>query len=251
MSFPIALKRLCLAGAFLLSLSSCDGVLSGMYDQLPADSEWGEGLHPTDVARRFTLTLDAIRYDEWIYLDLNRRTLERRALPDTLTGEWDGKSGWMYQLMEGTRFTPLRTVPTDPQTDPEHWDLAFHRFDVRTHGGSVCETSYTQIDRLPASVTAFAEASFVPDEPTNSLVMTDLREMMAYRIGYQMIAANRVLSGWVKADYTTPPPVFAGSGKVYILRTSDGRHAALRLKSYVGATGTKGQLTIEVLYPYE
>ncbi|WP_374991776.1 HmuY family protein, partial [Acinetobacter pittii] len=53
------------------------------------------------------------------------------------------------------------------------------------------------------------------------------------------------------ADYTTPPPVFAGSGKVYILRTSDGRHAALRLKSYVGATGTKGQLTIEVLYPYE
>lgn len=61
---------------------------------------------------------------------------------------------------------------------------------------------------------------------------------------------NRVLSQWVTMDFTTPPPVYSASRKVYILRMKDGTCAAIRLVDYMSDKGTKGFLTIDVKYPY-
>ena len=51
-------------------------------------------------------------------------------------------------------------------------------------------------------------------------------------------------------DFSTPPPVYSASQRVYVLRMKDGTHAALRLVSYMSDRGTKGYLTIDVKYPY-
>ena len=59
-----------------------------------------------------------------------------------------------------------------------------------------------------------------------------------------------VLSRWVTMDFSTPPPVYSASQRVYVLRMKDGTHAALRLVSYMSDRGTKGYLTIDVKYPY-
>ena len=62
---------------------------------------------------------------------------------------------------------------------------------------------------------------------------------------------NQVLSRWVNMDFSTPPPVYTQSGKVYIVRTAEGKYAALQLLNYMSPTGSKGYLTIDILYPYE
>ena len=47
------------------------------------------------------------------------------------------------------------------------------------------------------------------------------------------------------------PPVYTLSGKVYILKTSDGRMAAIRLSNYMDESKVKGFMTVDFIYPLE
>lgn len=240
-----------LAAVFALSfLHSCDGLFEGIYDDAPVDDTFEEGFHPGAQSNRFRLMLDATSYEEWIYIDLHNRTLERKPVPKTLTGEWDGRSGWTYNLVEGSKYTPFKTIKTDAQQDAEVWDMAIHHFDVRTNDGSAFETSYASLNELPESSEQFKHMDFTKDAWSTTQVITDLKEMMGFRVGYQNITVNEVLSKWVVMDFSNPPPVYSTSDKVYILRLKDGTHAAIRLDSYISPAGTKGFLTADIIYPY-
>jgi hypothetical protein len=74
--------------------------------------------------------------------------------------------------------------------------------------------------------------------------------MFDYNIWYQASPVNLVLSDWVRMDFSTPPPKYEASRRVYLLRMQDGTVAALHMKSYMSEAGTKGILTIDVKYPY-
>jgi hypothetical protein len=208
------------------------------------------GFNPTAQEGRYTLILDARKYDEWIYLDLHRLAIERHPIPATLTGEWDGKSVWARYNVQGSRYTLLEERQVDTQAEPEQWDLALHHFDVRTNGGSVLQTGYTSVDALPQSAANFASEEFRPDEWTRHQCIVDFSGMFDYNIWYQASPVNLVLSDWVRMDFSTPPPKYEASRRVYLLRMQDGTVAALHMKSYMSEAGTKGILTIDVKYPY-
>lgn len=231
-------------------LSACDGIMDGIYDDAPADTDFSEGITVTDANGRMTLFLNACSYTQWHYINLNDLTVTSLDIPTALTGDWDGQSGWTYNLVEGTRYTQLSTVQTDAQPEPESWDLAIHHFDVRTHNGAALMTDATSIDQLAPNQGQYANESWTYDSWTTNQVITDLTAMMAFRIGYQNINVNKVLSTWATMDFSTPPPTYDSTGKVYIVKLADGTLAALHLKSYISPAGTKGYLTIDIKYPY-
>ena len=241
----------------LLSTASCEGLFEGIYDEPtpPALSDsLDEGFlpyHGTGAsANRYVLKLTATEYDEWIYVDLHQRKLERKPIPMQLTGAWDGRSGLTYNEVKGTQFTPFKTIQTDPQQDAEHWDFAVHHFDVKTNGGSALETTFGSLDELLASGTTYKDDEFTPDAWSTTQAIVDLKEMMGFRVGYQNTLINAPMTRWVTMDFSNPPPVYSSSDKAYILRLSDGSRAALRLLSYMNEVGIKGYLTVDVIYPY-
>lgn len=225
-------------------------MFDGIYDEPVRDEALQMGFNSTAQEGRYTLILDARKYDEWIYLDLHRIAIERHPIPATLTGEWDGKSVWARYNVQGSRYTLLEERQVDTQAEPEQWDLALHHFDVRTNGGSVLQTGYTSIDALPQSAANFASEEFRPDEWTRHQCIVDFSGMFDYNIWYQASPVNLVLSDWVRMDFSTPPPKYEASRRVYLLRMQDGTVAALHMKSYMSEAGTKGILTIDVKYPY-
>lgn len=240
----------CVMAVMSLLLVACDGAFDGLYDDAMDDDQQQSGFGGDVSHNRFTIQLDARSYNHWHYIDLKERSIVTKELPSTLTGEWDGKSVRTYYNVHGTMFTENRSEKIDAQQDAEHWDIAIHHFDVRTNGGAVLETRYTTIDEAPESSDAFAEEEFTEDEWTTHQCIVDLTDMMAYNVWYNSSPVNMVLSRWVTMDFSTPPPVYTASNKVYVLRMSNGQYAALRLVDYMSDRGTKGFLTIDVKYPY-
>ena len=238
---------LCLS---LVLLTGCNGMFDGIYDQPPSDASLSLGFTPSDVPNRFTIVLDARNYDEWIYLNLHQRTMSIHPIPSELTGQWDGKSVWGKYSVYGTRYNLLEEHPVDTQSEPDDWDLAIHHFDVRTNGGAVLRTDYRHIHELPATTASFDDEAFVPDQWAKHQCIVDFSAMFDHKIWYQASHVNHVLTEWVKMDFSTPPPKYEASNRVYLLRMSDGTIAALRLRSYMSEVGTKGYLTIDVKYPY-
>lgn len=231
-------------------LTGCNGILDGIYDDAPADTDFDEGFNMVSSEGRMTLYLNACSYTQWHYLSLNDLTVTTLEIPTALTGDWDGQSGWTYNLVEGTKYTQLSSMKTDAQPEPENWDVAIHHFDARTNGGACIATEYTSINQLPANTGQYDNASWAVDTYSTTQVITDLSDMLAYRIGYQNIKVNTVLCNWAAMDFTTPPPTYSASGKVYILKLASGKLAAMQLVSYMSPAGTKGFLTIDIKYPY-
>ena len=232
--------------AWVAGLSSCSRILDVIYDDAQPDSTFEEGFHGTE-STSFTLRLDATSYDNWIYINLADRSIERMPIPSTITGRWDGRSALVYQLVEGDRYTELDYIPTDTQAEPAHWDFAIHHFDVKTNGAEVAETPWSDLGNVDKS--AIASLDFKADEWNDHQVITDLREMMGFKIGYQNSKVNPALTRWVTMDFSTPPPVYSATGRVYIMRMPSGELAALKMRSYMSETGTKGFLTIDITDP--
>lgn len=252
MLFPGNIYRhataLCLASVLM---TGCSGMFDGIYDEPVSDDVLQLGFNPSDEPNRCTLLLDARNYDDWIFIDLHKQTFEKRPIPTSLTGEWDGRSLWTRYNVQGSRYELLEERRVDAQTEPAEWDLAIHHFDVRTNGGSVLQTEFTSIDNLPAEFSSFATEKFTADEWTRHQCIVDFSGMFDYNIWYQASLVNTVLTGWVKMDFSTPPPKYEASCRVYLLRMQDGTVAALHLTSYMSQAGTKGILSIDIKYPYK
>lgn len=236
--------------ALAVTLQGCDGTFDGLYDEAVNDGEQQLGVQAGNDETRFTMVLDARSYEHWHYINLRDKTVETKEIPKTLTGEWDGRSRWTYYNVHGSVYSEQQSFKVDTQQDAEEWDIAVHHFDVKTNGGAALETGYTTIDDLPATSDAFKDAAFTPDEWSLNQCIVDFSGMMSYNIWYAGSMVNTVLSRWVSMDFSSPPPVYSASRKVYVLRMKDGTYAALRLVDYMSDRGTKGYLTIEVKYPY-
>ncbi len=240
---------LCLA---TMALAGCNGIFDDIYDEPVADANLQLGFNGAGTSERFTIVLDARDYDQWLFLDLHQRTIETRPVPTTLTGDWDGQSTWARYHVVGSTYTLLDERPVDRQSTPEQWDLAIHHFDVRTNGGAVLRTNYASVDAVPQQLdlqSLLEHGTFVPDTWMLHQCIVDFSGMFDRNIWFQTSMVNPVLTEWVRMDFSTPPPKYEASRRVYLLRMADGTMAALQLKSYMSEAGTKGFLTIDVRYP--
>lgn len=240
---------------FLLSsalMMSCNGMFGDIYDTAPMDTEFSQGFSRVDAhSNRFTLMIDARDYDRWHYINLSDFTIETISIPDSIGDgeEWDGRSGWSYNEVEGTKYTQYDFKPTSAQTDAHSWDFAIHHFDIRTNGGSAVTTDRTSVDGFSLSDAKALDGKFENDVWTTTQVITDLTGMMGFRIGYQNSYVNMPLSSLVTMDFSTPPPTYHPSGKVCVMRLADGSYAAISLRNYMSPQGTKGFLTFDIIYP--
>lgn len=199
-----------------LSLSACNGVFENIYDEPLAEGKKEFGFIVTDDKTcTGRIYIDATDYTEWHYIDLSGK--------EVIT----------------------QKVEIDV---PSKWDFAVHRYDVKTNGGAVMESTVTDFSSI-ASINGIHEDHFVTDEWTTDKITVDMSQMMDGVILYTEDYYNPCLSRWLTVDTSTMPPVYTLSGKIYLLRLSDGSYAALRLSNYMSDAAIKGFMTIDYLYP--
>ena len=245
------MKQFCAAFILLFLTVSCHGIFEDLYDNGKEVETLEIGFNKSE---KFTGTiyLDCRNYSEWIFIDLANKKTQHIPIPETLTGEWDGVSGWTFHDVDVKKntFTERDFIKTDTQQKPEKWHFAIHHFDVMTNGAGVFETGYKSLSDLPPSSKAFENETFVYDEITDNQAIVDRTQMLSYYIGYQKISLNKVLSGWATMDFSNPPPTYSSTGDVYILKFPDNSFCALLLDDFKAADGTKGFMTMSYIYPY-
>lgn len=237
----------------LAMLTACNGILDDIYDA-PATPAAGD------------IYIDASDWTEWHYIDLHalKEAADKGEMPEQVyttygiplekTDRYDQDSTgiftyWYDVFGEGISNNEFReSYPTVPQPEPEHWDLAFHRNNVRTNGGAALETSITDISQV-GSHSVFATLDFVGDTWNQMDVWTVQDRMLQGIVGNQRIKINTELGKWLRLDIPPMPPAFTHNSNVFVVRLADGTYAAIRLKNYIGTSNRKCQLTIEYKYP--
>ena len=206
----------------MLPLLSCNGLFGGIYDEPVADTGFGF-TKVNQATSSGTIYIDATSYTRWTYIDFDTFAI------DTTFIAGDGSE--TGEVMEG-------------------WDLAIHRYDTKTNGGSVIETEFTSLDGFLASG-RLPEREYAEDIWTEDRITVDMSGMMDGVILYAPSWYNRELSRWLNVDTSTMPPVYTMSGKVYILMMKDGKAAALQLTNYMNSSKVKGFMSIDYVYPVE
>lgn len=211
-----------LTGVALWLLSSCNGIFEWMYDEPGTTSEYGF-ISIDEATSSGTIYIDASSYTKWTYIDLNSKTIDT---------------------------TLLNTDGTEEGTVPDEWHFAVHRYDTKTNGGAVIETDFTSFDELLASG-SIPSGEYVEDVWTEDKITVDMSGMMEGVILYAPSYYSPELSLWLNVDTSTMPPIYTMSDKVYVLRNSDGSHAAIKLVNYMNDSKVKGFMTIDYIYPLE
>ena len=211
-----------------MSFTACNGMFDGLYD----DEDAGEDIGSTsgygfvsidEEDNSGTIYVDVTSYLKWTLIDFHSLSIDSLYIDsETLADPFDG-------------------------TEPD-WDIAVHRWDARTNGASVLETGYTGFSVIQ-SLGEMPSGTYVED--VESSVTADMSGMMDGDIGYSECYVNEELSKWIDVDTSSMPPSYSLSNKVYLVKLTDGTYIALRLTDYMNASGTKGYLTIEYIYPFE
>lgn len=198
-------------------LNSCDGIFHNIYDERENVSQNDYGfIKISDGENYGIIYVDATAYDRWTYIDLKNKKIDTTNI-----------------LLE--------------EEEPFEWDFALHRYDTKTHNGSVAESAYTSLEDLWAAGNINFNG-FAPD--INDSVMVDVSGMMEGIIRYAPSTKNPILSQWMDLNTSTMPPIYTLSNHIYILRMSDGKRAALHFVNYMNLASVKGFITIYYLYPY-
>lgn len=208
------IKHLCTLGmtVVLLFLFSCDNI----YDD---PSEMPNG---SNEANTYT-HIDATSYANWVYLNLT-----------------DGSQ---------------TTLTYDNTTDiPTEWTIAIHRYDIKTNSGAAHRTSFTSLEELTSALNKgtfpMPDASeFTTDEPGK--ISIDMSQMMEGNIVYADAETNKVLAQWLNVDTSSMPPTYTMDNHVYLVRTSNGKMAAIQFTGYSNPylSNTKGYISLKYAYP--
>lgn len=104
------------------------------------------------------------------------------------------------------------------------WDIAFHKYDIRTNGGAAVVTAETNLH----TVIEVPDSGFETD--TDGKVMADMSNMMQGFVGYQEVKLNPVLCSWVTATPTgtMPPYTYKLNSNVFIVKTKAGKYAKIK-----------------------
>lgn len=198
-----------IAGAASMGLlSACNGILEGIYDE--PDNE-----NNTGFENEGEIFIDATSYTQWVYIDFSEQS--------TVTLGYD-------------------------EDAPQNWDIAVHRYDVKTNGAKVVETNYSDFDE--AITATIDEAELVSDIWTTNQIVIDMSTMMDGYLGYTESSYNPELSKWLNVDTSTMPPIYTPSGKVYIVYLPDGTRAGVKLLNFMNDMQVKGYMTIQYMYPF-
>lgn len=127
------------------------------------------------------------------------------------------------------------------------WDIAFHKYDVKTNGGSVVKLNTT--DLASVSLSTVEGQSFTTD--VNKSVMVDMSNMMQGFVGYMDTKVNEVLTGYLTATPTgsMPPYTYELNSNVFVVKMADGQYAKMRFTDYTNAKNQAVYATFDYEFP--
>jgi hypothetical protein len=170
--------------------------------------------------------IDATAYDKWVYFSFK-------------TGAVVGTSA------------------VDENRDKLDWDIAFHRWDVRTNSG----TSGSGKGGAYLATDKFAKTGWdaLIEAPTTGYKAdAKISVTAATKPSYQFKEVNGsdVITGKMKAGgtwmiFTGPPPAYEITNQIFVVKTADGKYAKLWLKGYtklVGGQKLGGHITMKYAY---
>lgn len=218
-------KTLCILGIILFGglFSACD-MLGGIYDDT-LDGGNPEKKDAENTATTSSMYLDARSYTQWIYIDLHNTT------PTTTTSE-------------------ISLDDFSETGKPDKWDIAIHRYDIKTNGAKAIMTSYRTITELEAAGLP-TNPQWVADEYLDEAIWVDMSHMLDGYIVYAPSYKNVEASRWINVDISYMPPTYTTNTNVILLQFSDGTYAALQLEDFMSKDRYqyKGCLTINYKYP--
>lgn len=199
-----------------VGMTSCEGVMGDLYDD-PENAQTATYgfLSKSDGTNSGRVYLDCTQYNRWMYVNFHNCTVDSATISDDMT-------------------------------EPTDWDIALHRYDVKTNDGAVMKTAFTSLSDLIASG-RMPSGEYDEDNQDDS-VTVDLSQMMSGNIIYHHTNINRTLR-WVELDMKTMPPGYNVSDNVYIIRLKDGTYAAVKLYSYRNNASQTGHMTFDYIYP--
>ncbi len=207
-------------GMSFLTFPACNGIMSGIYDEPDVEKNDGYGfISINDNTNSGTIYINASSYTRWTYIDFSSKTIDTLEINSSMV-------------------------------EPQEWDIAVHRYDTKTNGGRVLETSFTGFDALKSSG-VMPSGTFVSDVWTSDKIAIDMSGMMDGVILYVESNYNSELSKWLNVDTSIMPPIYTLSKKVYLVKLKDDTYVALRLSNFMNDAAVKGYMTIEYVYPFE
>ena len=142
----------------------------------------------------------------------------------------------------------------DTASVPSQWDLALHRYDVKTHDGAALETEYVSLEAFRADVQSGAFPLPSPDDMVRDEADSVIVDMSTMMDGYITCVAsflNREMGKWLDVDLSSMPPTYTPSNRVYLLWLHDGTYAAIRFTDFANPNryNTKGYISFDYCYP--
>lgn len=202
---------------FLLVASVvCLSSCDGIYD------DPSQRIVDDESANKFSY-VDATAYEKWVYIDFESHHTVTLLCDDTVG-------------------------------IPDKWDMALHRYDVKTNDGKTLETRYEQIDSLLADIAGskyvLPETAAMVADVADS-VTVDMSTMMTDGLIKRTASmVNKEIGKWLNVNTSTMPPVYTPSNKVYLLRLADGRYVAVRFTEFANPNmhNIKGYISFEFRY---
>ena len=194
--------------------SACD-VLEDVYDD------------PTVEKKEGQYYIDATDYAQWVYINLHTPT-------PTIT------------------ISTINLENLNEMGAPDEWDIAHHRYDVKTNGATVMMTPYHSINELE-KVGLPEEGKWVEDEESEQCITVDMSHMMEGYLTYASGHKNKELGKWVEVDTSNMPPNYTMHDNVMLLRLNDDTYAAIQLANFMSTDSyqIKGWMTVNYKYPIE
>ncbi len=223
------------SGSILVWLSiltlccSCNGIFSGIYDDPQTATGDDYGFISIDQSNNSgTIYIDATNYMQWTYIDFNKKSIEVKTIDTTNVNNND--------------------IADAGIEEPQNWDFAVHRYDVKTNNGAAKATQFATLDELRNSATRPDGSDFTAD--IIGKVTVDMSNMMDGNIKYISSPINKVLSQWLDVNTSEMPPIYTLSKQVYFLHLANGEYAALLFSNYMNEKSVKGYITIDYIYPF-
>ena len=201
-------------------------------------------------------------YDDTLDGNANSQTQETGDKKDNSKGDGSGTfykdctnyTQWTYVNLHGDEPTfTISTIDTDDLTEngnPEEWDFALHRYDVKTNGASVMITTYHSISELEAAGLP-TEGTWVEDTYSEESITVDMSHMLEGYLVYAPGKKNTEAGKWLDVDTSSMPPNYTMRDNVMLYRFSDGTYAAIQLTNFMSTDKyqIKGWMTVNYKYP--
>lgn len=204
--------------------SSCDGMFEGIYDEPVAEQQSEFGFKNTTMIpategmpaySRGWLYVKTAEYTEWTYIHFDSKTFGSADVHE----EYDGD-----------------------------WDIAIHRYEVKTNGGKVRKTDYSDFNTM-LNKTHLEPGEYKEDVWTTDKVAIDLSGILDFDVKFLETYCSTEID-WVEVIYPPYPPTYKNHDKIFIIKLNNGNRIGIRLENYVNNNGVKAYLTLEYIYPF-